>query len=1112
MQIKAHYAPKLLRAMKLSAIALLLTLQAAAIGTSAQKVTLAKKNAKLTEVFAEITKQTGYSFTFVNDVLERGRRVSIELKNASLEEVLQRCFDKQEFEYIIFKEEKIIIVRPKKRQYPDSTALQAALPPPPDISGKVQDEQGRPLSGVTVLVDGTHTSAITDSAGFFIIKGIKQNARLHISLVGYETQYVTASDKSIEVTLRGNLEALKDVVVVGYGTQLRKDLTGSVASVSGAEIAKQPVLTATESIQGKVAGVQIISSGQPNSLPIVRVRGTGTMLGGNNPLYVVDGVITDDIRNINSADIVSMDILKDASATAIYGMRAANGVLLITTKKGKPGKMQISYDATAALKEASHLVNMAGVNQYAGYLNEASVYYGTGDSLITSSMLSDGYNTDWFDVILRKGIQQNHNLSLSGGSEKINYFLSAGYLDEDGIMETNHFKRFTLRSNNEYKIVKGVTVSTLISYSRSVLNDVNNNQFNNAYRAAPYIPGKVNGKYGNTSLSNNVGNPIVNLDLNKAEVLDNRLQGTVSMELKPVSWLQLKSSFGVDLDFNKRTAYSYAFENAGPKSVFLVSGGNQLFPQSSLFIRKNDFTKWVWDNTATLSKKVGLHNINFVAGITSEQYVFNNLEGFRMNVPPARDQWYLSAGSSVGATNNNTGDKWTRNSYFGRLSYGFDNRYLLTATLRADGTSRFPTQNRWGTFPSMGLGWNITQETFMKSQTFFSNLKLRGSWGKVGNDGIPSSVYLPLATVNIPYFFNGQQYLGISFDQLPDRNVKWETNEEFDVGLDFTVLNNHLSGQVDVYRKKTKNALVVVNLPAIIGDADNSFITNAASFENSGVELTLAWSDQVGKDWNYSIGGNIAYNKNRIVGLNGGQALFAGTVGNQGFTTKSDNGQPIGSFYLLQNDGVFQTDEEAAPWGGQAGDLRYKDLSGPDGKPDGKITDLDRDFSGSYQPKILYGTNLKVGFKSFDLSIDGYGTGGAKIYNGKKATRGTNPRDNVETDVVNSRWTVNNKSMKEPRANLGNLPASTYFLESGNFFRINNVTLGYTLPAAILAKAHITRLRLFLTAQNLVTFTRYSGFTPELLSSDARPALNSGIELNAYPSNRIFAFGVNMGF
>ena len=1086
----------------LSTILMVFFVQLSVQAKSQSKITLKIKNVEFTKAIAMVEERSEYRFVFSNDLVPASTKVDANFKEADLPEVMVAMLKGTGLSYKMMKEDLVVLFKPT------GTEINANI----DVTGKVTDENGAPLVGASVNIKGSTQGTSTNSTGDYTLN-VPDNAVLVISYVGYEPREIAVSGRTnINAQLQPSVKTGEQVVVVGYGTQKRKDLTGSVASVAGMELAKQPVTTATQALQGKVAGVQIINSGQPNSLPTVRVRGTGSILGGANPLYVVDGVITDDIRNISSADILSLDVLKDASATAIYGMRAANGVLIITTKKGRVGKMIVSYDASIGIKEASHLVNMAGAQQYANYKNEANVYYGSGDSLITSATLKGGYNTDWFDAILRRGFWQNHNISLSGGSEKITYFLSAGYIGEEGIVQTNKFQRFTLRSNNEYKISNAVKISTLISYSRANLRDVNLGVFNAAYRAAPYVATKVGDLYGNTSLSNNVGNPLIALDKVNATGIDNRLQSTVALDVKPLKWLAFRSSFGSDLDFYNNVSYAYKFAASGDNSIFIDKGGNEQRPRSTLNVARNNATRWVWDNTLTATKSYGQHNFVLLAGTTAEEYTFNGLSGSRSDVPEDKNQWYLASGTSATVNNDNTGDKFTRNSYIGRLNYNYNERYFLTGTFRADGTSKFASNNHWGYFPSIGLAWNLTKESFMSSQTIFSNVKLRASYGEVGNDQIASNTYLNIATINAPYFF-GQtptQNYGISFTQLPDPNVKWEVTKEYDFGVDFTLLNNRLNATVDYYDKKVDNALINVVIGGTLPDADSRYTTNAASFTNKGVEVSLDWNDVISKTVRYNIGGNVSFNKNRITGLNGGQALPDG--GNsQGFTTLTANGQPIGSFYLLQADGIFQSDAEvaaSAQTGARPGDLRYKDISGPDGKPDGKIDDNDRAFSGSYQPKVTFGINGGISYSNFDLSVGGYGTAGGKIYNAKKQSVGADPRDNIEADVANDRWTPNNTNTGVPRASLTQLPNSTYFLEKGDFLRINNLTVGYTLSQNMLSKYGVSKLRVYATAQNLATITSYSGFSPEVPGG----TLNGGIEINSYPSVRTFAFGVNLSF
>ena len=1084
---------KMLLLMKCTiALILLSCLQVAAKSYSQDRITINLQSAGLKTALRQIEQKSAFRFLYNDGVISPDQKVSINVVNMPVTQVLDNIFNTTALTYRVL-ENNLVVLTKKDVIIADIV-----------VKGTVTSSAGQPVEGVTVKVKNAVTGTSTNEMGFYTLT-VPEEAVLVFSSIGFQTKEVTVSGRTdINVVLEASAQQMEQVVVIGYGTSRKKDLTGSVASVTGAELAKQPVLTATQAVQGKVAGVQVITSGDPNALPIIRIRGTGTMLGGANPLYVVDGVINDDIRNINSADIVSLDILKDASATAIYGMRAANGVVLITTKKGRIGKMLINYDGSIGFKEAARLVNMAGANQYAGYVNEASVYYGSGDSIVKQATLLNGANTDWYDEILKKGMFQNHNLSLSGGSDKINYFFSAGYLGDEGIIRTNKFERFTLRNNNDYKITNNFKISTLVSYSRSNVRNVDLGAFNVAYRAAPYVFAKQGNLYGNTSLSNNVGNPILDQDKNNNSGYGDRFQGNIVGELKPVKWLTLRSSFGVDKNNFRSVNYGYKYFNDGPNNVFLTSGSNQVRNTSSLSIGESQGNRWVWDNTATMIKRFGDHSFNLLVGTTAEQIKLNGIGGRRNDVPEDKDQWYLNAGSTIGATNFNDGDKSTRNSYLGRLNYNFKDKYFLTATGRYDATSRLPKDNRWGFFPSVGAGWVVSGEQFMENQKLIDNLKLRVSYGQVGNDGIPSNAFTSLATPNLPYLFNGVEVLNFRLEQLYDPQILWEVTTEVNLGLDFSLLKNKLSGTVDVYDRKTKDALVRIQTPTILGD--DEYITNAATFTNKGVELGLNWSTDINKDWKYNIGGNIAFNQNRIENLNGGQAIPDGSVGGQGNTTLSDNGQPIGSFYLWEVDGIFQTAAEiagSAQPNAKPGDLRYKDING-----DKIINASDRAYQGSYQPKVTYGVNAGFNFKTFDLTVGGYGTSGGKIYNGKKAAR-SDFRDNIETEVANNRWTPNNTNTKIPRANLNELPASNYFLEKGDFFRINNLTLGFTLPVAMRSSIKVQSLRVYATVQNLATITNYSGFTPEISSSNT---LAGGIESSIYPTTRTFAFGVNVGF
>ena len=621
------------------------------------------------------------------------------------------------------------------------------------VNGVVSDETDKlPLPGVSILVKGTKTGTTTDASGRYALSA-PANATLVFTYLGYATREVALNNQTtLNIALSSTSQELEQVVVVGYGTQRKRDLTGSVAQVKGEDLARQPVQTPTQALQGKIAGVQIISSGEPNTSPTIRLRGTGTLLGGADPLYVVDGVFTDDIKNINNADIVSVDVLKDASAAAIYGMRAANGVILITTKKGKAGENVLTYDANIGFREAANLVDMAGANQYTGYLNEANKYYGSGTDLITPSMLT-GANTDWYDAILQRGLMSSQNLSLSGGSEKVNYFISAGLLSDEGIQKGNKYNRFTLRINNEYTLTNKLKFSNMISYTNGKAKGAQLDAFTNAYRAAPIIASKVGDLYGNTSVFGNVSNPLVSLDKVDNTARQNRIQGNFALDYKPIEGLTLRSAIGLDLNYLKSTDYGYKF--LPDLSTFLTPGGNQIRPNSMLTLTKNDKMSWIWDNTATYTKTIEKHTFTALVGITAESFNSNDMVGSIRDVPANKDQWYLDAGTGGTQSVSNVGDKYHRNSYLARINYNYDNKYLLTGSYRADGTSKFGENSRWDYFPSIGLAWNISNESFMADQKIFSNLKLRGSYGLLGNDNIPSSLYISTAAINKPYYLNG---------------------------------------------------------------------------------------------------------------------------------------------------------------------------------------------------------------------------------------------------------------------------------------------------------------------------------------------------------------------
>ena len=556
--------------------------------------------------------------------------------------------------------------------------------------------------------------------------------------------------------------------------------------------------------------------------------------------------------------------------------------------------------------------------------------------------------------------------------------------------------------------------------------------YNDSYRAAPIIQSLVNGRYGNTSVYQNVGNPILDIQNGDDKTLDNRLIGTFYAEYKPVEWLTFRSGMGADWVNQNQRVYGKQFNN--DTTTFITPGGNQRNPNSTLSNYSAKIFHWTWDNTVTFSKTFDKHSLTILAGTTAEQYTTSYFRAFRKDVPADPNLWYIGTGNANTSTNDGGGDKWARNSYIGRLNYNYNDKYLLTATIRADGSSRFPARNRWGYFPSFGAGWIISNENFMQSQSVFETLKLRASWGKVGNDRIPSDAYTVTVTPNLAYPYSGGTATpGSAITEIKDPNLKWETTTETDFGIEFSALKGKLTGELGYYNKIARDLLINVKVPSVTGDADGQVLTNAASIQNVGFEGTLRWRGKINEAISYYVGGNITMNDNQVIGLNGGQPILDGGIGaNQQYTTRTDNGQPVGSFYVLKVLGVFQNDGEIGGYksaSGQviqpfanAGDFRYQDTNG-----DGKIDDNDRIFVGSYQPKAYYGINMGISYKGLDVSLDVIGNTGNQVYNGKKAFR-QGIQDNIESALAYTRWTPSNGSQTEPAANGGNLPASTYFV------------------------------------------------------------------------------------
>ncbi|WP_226388697.1 SusC/RagA family TonB-linked outer membrane protein [Penaeicola halotolerans] len=968
-----------------------------------------------------------------------------------------------------------------------------------NVTGQVIGSDGEPIPGVNIREKGTNNGATTDLDGQYRLNVKDGSSILVFTFIGFTTVEETVGNRStINITLREDLELLEEVVVVGYGTQRKSDLTGSISSVKAEEITRIPTPSVEQALQGRVSGVNVTAnSGAPGAGSTVRIRGIGT-LNNANPLFVVDGMLLDDINFINPNDVESVEVLKDASATAIYGSRGANGVIIVTTKSGRAGQDNIiTFDSYYGVQSLAKKIDLVNANQFATLYNELQQNVGQ-PPLYDPNQFGEG--TDWQDEIFQTAPISSYNIGARGGSDKMTYNLNFNYFSQEGIVKESQFDRFTLRLNNSYKMSENVTFGHNMSLIYTTRQDAPG-VISNAYQAYPTIsPRNPDGSYSDTSP---VGNPLASFEYNSNnENLGYRAVGNAYMDIKLLKNFSFRSSFG--LDFSNGQSRNFT-------PVYFVSPLQQNL-NNSLNVSSFRTINVLWENTLTYDKEWGDHRLNVLAGITTQDFYTENIGGSRLNLPsndPAL--WYLSAGDAATQTNFNGAGDWSMISYLARANYTFKDKYLLTATLRADGSSRFGRENRYGYFPSIAAGWRLIEEGFLQQSNFLSDLKIRSSYGVIGNDRIGNYPAIPVVSGNQNAIFGVDEDLifGATIIGLANPQIRWEETEQFDVGLEFGMFDNRLTGEVDYYYRKTNDILIGVPIPAYVGSANNPTV-NAASVENSGVDLTLNWRDRKG-DLDYSFGVVASTVSNNVLSLGGGnEQLLGGAAGINGFLVgRTVVGQSIGYFYGYQIDGIFQNQQEIndasiPKRGGEVpGDFRYRDVNG-----DGVINDQDRTKIGSPIPDFIFGFNFSFAYKGFDLSADFNGTLGNEIYNAKKQTRFNTY--NFESSYLD-RWTGEGTSNTEPRVTNGghNYLVSERFIEDGSYLRLRNIQLGYTLPISTLEKIKVDKLRVYVSGTNVFTISEYSGYTPEIGGGNV---LGNAIDSGIYPIARTFTLGVTANF
>lgn len=1116
-------SPQLWLGMKLTvALMTMALLQVSAKGVS-QKVTYSGKHVPLEQVFAAIKRQTGFAFFYNMADVEKAGPVTIDVKNVSLEMALQESLKDQPLLYSI--EGKTIVISsrpdaPSAMAHPDSL-------PPRHLTGRVLDENGTPVVGVSISIKGTSRGTTTDSAGNYILT-IPGNATLNISSIGYNNQVVKVTNQSV-ITIRlspSSGKALNDVVVVGYGAQKKVDATGASSTVSGESIAKQPVASLDQALQGKVAGLNVTNSGVPGSPATIQLRGVNSVSGSTAPIYVVDGRITSDISYLDPNEIEKVDVLKDASSLAIFGVNAGNGAIMITTKKGKPGKARINYTGYVGIQKTNHLIKMADASQYAQITNEQ--YREAGNPApFTDSLLGKG--TNWYNTLLRTAIIHSNDIHISGASENNSYTFGAGFIHADGTVKTTDYSNLRFHLGDEYKIASFLKIGENVSYSRYTQSNPTqaDNVIKEAYNYDPTVVPFANGAYGVSSYTNS-GNPLADLNYsNQDHLTGNRVSGNVFADASFLKHFSFRTDF--DLDYNDSKEKKYT-------PVFYVSG-NQQNTNSSLENWQYQQTSWFWRNYLTYNQTFNsIHHITVIAGAEARNSTNTALYLKGKSVPginSATQYFNLADPSSYiitdGATENSIF------SYFGRVSYSLMDRYLLNANIRSDYSSQYPSNNRNIISPAIGVGWRISEEEFMKElRPVLSNLKFRYSWGRLPNANLPNSyIGYPQTGTSTGQggtqpVFGGVLNPGVTTLNVPNPGLSWEYTEESDPGIEAGFFNNKLTVEVDYFNRKTHN--LVINVPiASQAATSNSEYINAGTVQNKGFEFAVNYSENSGP-FKWSVGLNLATLQNKMLYMPNGDSIIGGSLNNGYTATITKQGLPIGTYYGYQTIGVFQNQNQlnSLPGTGtnQVGDFIYKDIN-----KDGVIDQNDAVALGSSIPKFTYGINTNFSYHHFDLAVDFQGVYGNKVYNGNRATRLAGY--NFDLDQYKNRWHGEGTSNTYPATLNGTSSydyPSNFFVESGSYFRIRNVQLGYSLPMA--KKWGFTSLRVYANAQNLLTIFTYHGFNPEVVgvtpnsyanglaqtsdgsitSSGNGQALNSGVDLSIYPLHTTYNFGINVGF
>jgi TonB-linked SusC/RagA family outer membrane protein len=1116
---------KLARVMKLSfAIILLSCLHVSAGGFSQNRISVDFQSTQLKKALSVIQKKSNFRFLYNDMLVANAPRITLTMNDAEVTEILNRLLDKTGLSYQLMANN-LVVLKTGVAMFQDIR-----------ITGKVASPTGEAIIGASVLVKNTTIGTTTDAQGNYELT-VPDSAILVVSSLGFETQEIPVDGRTtINVTLKtADASSLQQVVVIGYGAATRKDLTGSVGVVNPDDLNKRTTASPMQALQGNAPGVQVVTNGAPGQSPTVRIRGVGSF-NNTSPLYVVDGMFMDNIDFLNTNDIGEMSVLKDASAAAIYGVRAANGVVIITTKKGRYNmKTRVTYNGYAGVQIPTGNFKLANGQQYAAM--ELAKRTGTDTSRVTSSVTKFGgsglnptTNTDWYEEILKKSaLMHNHSIDLAGGSNKVNYTVGLNYFYQDGIMETeSNYKRYNIRFQMEAKPYDWLKLGITTHFTNFSQRNPNTGAFSLAYMASPLYPVfdtsntlAYPNKYA-SSTTLGFANGVFNNPVAAADYWYDRTKG---FQILPVVYAeadiiknklsfrsQLSQRYGSNL--NQNYIPEYYVDNIQRARV------------STLTTTEDRTDNYIIDNLLTYKDGKGNHHWTVLLGQSARQERFRSTQVITDSIPPDQIYWYADQGPRRATGYNETGFRNTSVSYFGRLSYDYAGKYLLTVTYRADGTSKY--QDKWGYFPSVGVGWVLSDEEFMKGQNMFDLLKIRGSWGKLGNDNVPPSTGYAQVYAGNDYsgIFGstglnyGTPVTGYRIDPIFG-TVSWEVVTEWDGGIDFSMLNRRLKGSLDYYHRQTDKLAFERGIPGI---SNIKQYGNWGKVNNSGIEVSLNWSDKIG-DFGYTLGGNLTTIKNEVIDLQGLKNLPGGIAE---FPTLTQVGDPFNFFYGYQVTGIYQNQAEidadpiAVANNVKPGYFKYKDENGD------KVLDAnDRVNLGSYIPKVTYGFNIDLNYKNIDLSFFFQGVGGNSILNNNRAARQKFPDMNGDEEFVTNLWTAEGSTNKFPSAiattQSWNNNASSFYVENGSYLRLQNIQLGYNFS---IGKANGASFRIYATADRPAIWTRYSGVTPEVAAPSQLPkdrasgpantlptmVSSFGYDNNVYPTTAVYSIGVRITY